>query len=195
MDVLELWYARVDDRDFLAMLPESRKAVLKKRVAKATSRSSSELVFPKLAEQAGEQPRIHDNRPLVFHPNESVAAMHMDLLNAALSRYRKRSPRIDAALLGPLSSRRRGGQGGGIGSVGTLCLVALLMSMADRPLFLQVKEAGPSVLEPFAGRSLYPHHGQRVVMGQRLMQPASDLFLGWVTGDKGRQFYIRQLRD
>src|SRR5208282_3635248 len=52
-----------------------------------------------------------------------------------------------------------------------------------------------SVLEPYAGRSAYPHHGQRVVMGQRLMQPASDVFLGWVTGPRGRQFYVRQLRD
>jgi hypothetical protein len=59
----------------------------------------------------------------------------------------------------------------------------------------QIKEAGESVLEPYAGRSAYPHHGQRVVIGQRLMQPASDVFLGWVTGPRGRQFYIRQLRD
>jgi len=195
MDVLELWYARVDDRDFLAMLPESRKAVLRKRVAKATSRSSSELVFPKLAEHAGEQPRIYDNRPLVFHPDESVAAMHMDLLNAALARYRETLDEDRRALLDRYRLVDMAVKVVGIGSVGTLCLVALLMSMADRPLFLQVKEAGPSVLEPFAGKSLYPHHGQRVVMGQRLMQPASDLFLGWVTGDKGRQFYIRQLRD
>jgi len=60
---------------------------------------------------------------------------------------------------------------------------------------LQVKEANASVLEPFAGASAYDHHGQRVVMGQRLMQSASDMFLGWVTGPKGRHFYLRQLRD
>jgi uncharacterized protein (DUF2252 family) len=83
----------------------------------------------------------------------------------------------------------------GIGSVGTLCMVALMMSVADSPLFLQVKQANASVLEAYAGKSAYPHHGQRVVMGQRLMQPASDLFLGWVIGPEGRHFYIRQLRD
>src|SRR5262249_60658498 len=83
----------------------------------------------------------------------------------------------------------------GIGSVGTLCMVALFKSIADRPFFLQVKEANASVLEAFAGKSAFSHHGQRVVIGQRLMQPASDMFLGWVTGPKGRHFYLRQLRD
>jgi Uncharacterized protein conserved in bacteria (DUF2252) len=60
---------------------------------------------------------------------------------------------------------------------------------------LQLKEAVGSVLEPYAGKSAYPHHGQRVVMGQRLMQPASDLFLGWITAPSGKHFYVRQLRD
>jgi len=62
-------------------------------------------------------------------------------------------------------------------------------------LFLQFKEAVQSVLEPYAGKSIYGHHGQRVVMGQRLMQPASDIFLGWTTGRNGRHFYVRQLHD
>lgn len=74
-------------------------------------------------------------------------------------------------------------------------MVGLLTSIAGKPFFLQVKEANASVLEAYAGASAYPHHGQRVVMGQRLMQPASDMFLGWVTGPKGRHFYLRQLRD
>lgn len=83
----------------------------------------------------------------------------------------------------------------GIGSVGTLCMIILMESDAGFPLFLQVKEANASVLEAWAGKSVYAHHGQRVVEGQRLMQPASDMFLGWATGPEGRQFYIRQLRD
>jgi uncharacterized protein (DUF2252 family) len=74
-------------------------------------------------------------------------------------------------------------------------MIILLMSANNDPLFLQWKEARASVLEPYAGASAYTHHGQRVVMGQRLMQPASDLFLGWVTGKLGRQGYVRQLRD
>jgi hypothetical protein len=81
-------------------------------------------------------------------------------------------------------------------NVRTLQIRGIIIALiADNPLFLQVKQANASVLEAYAGESAYPHHGQRVVMGQQLMQPASDLFLGWVTGPEGRHFYIRQLRD
>ncbi len=83
----------------------------------------------------------------------------------------------------------------GVGSVGRRCWIVLLMSADNDPLFLQVKEAVASVLEPHAGAGVYAHQGQRVVMGQRLLQPASDLFLGWMTAPNGRQFYVRQLRD
>jgi hypothetical protein len=70
-----------------------------------------------------------------------------------------------------------------------------MMSVAGNPHFLQFKQANASVLEAYAGKSAYSHHGERVVQGQRLMQPASDLFLGWIIGPEGRHFYIRQLRD
>ena len=83
----------------------------------------------------------------------------------------------------------------GIGSVGTRCAIALMMSVANEPLFLQFKEASKSVLERYAGKNPYPHHGQRVVMGQRLMQPATDVFLGWITSTRGLHGYVRQLRD
>ena len=83
----------------------------------------------------------------------------------------------------------------GVGSVGTFCAVMLLMASEQDPLFLQVKEARPSVLEAYAGKSIYPNHGQRVVNGYRLMQSASDIFLGWTKGKLGRHFYVRQLKD
>ena len=83
----------------------------------------------------------------------------------------------------------------GVGSVGTRCAIMLLMGGADDPLFLQVKQAQASVLEPYAGQSIYPNHGQRVAMGQRLMQSATDIFLGWAEGELGYHFYIRQMRD
>ena len=83
----------------------------------------------------------------------------------------------------------------GVGSVGTFCGIMLLMASEHDPLFLQVKQAGPSVLEAYAGKSLHANHGQRVVHGCRMMQSASDLFLGWTEGDLGRHFYIRQLKD
>jgi uncharacterized protein (DUF2252 family) len=87
----------------------------------------------------------------------------------------------------------------GVGSVGTRCFIVLLTGRdAGDPLFLQVKEATSSVLEAHLPRSRYRQHGQRVVQGQRLMQAASDIFLGWTKGvdvDQGRHFYWRQLRD
>ena len=83
----------------------------------------------------------------------------------------------------------------GIGSVGTRCYIGLLFSEDGHPLILQFKEAVRSVLEPYAGKSAYGNQGQRVVVGQRLMQSSSDIFLGWVRGRRGRDFYVRQLRD
>jgi Uncharacterized protein conserved in bacteria (DUF2252) len=83
----------------------------------------------------------------------------------------------------------------GIGSVGTMCAVVLFMASETDPLFLQVKEARQSALEDYAGKSAHPNHGQRVVIGCKLMQSASDLFLGWTQEKLGRHFYIRQLRD
>jgi len=83
----------------------------------------------------------------------------------------------------------------GVGSVGTFCAIMLMMASEQDPLFLQVKQAGPSVLEAYAGKSLHANHGQRVVHGCRMMQSASDIFLGWTEGDLDRHFYIRQLKD
>jgi uncharacterized protein (DUF2252 family) len=83
----------------------------------------------------------------------------------------------------------------GVGSVGTRCSVVLMTASDDDALLLQVKEALPSVLEPYAEKSGFANHGQRVVTGQRLMQAASDVFLGWTRTDSGHDFYIRQLRD
>jgi hypothetical protein len=82
-----------------------------------------------------------------------------------------------------------------IGSVGATCAIGLFIAADDDPLFLQVNEARPSVLEPYAGKSVYQNEGQRVVHGQRLTQSASDIFLGWSSGDNGRHPYVRQLRD
>lgn len=83
----------------------------------------------------------------------------------------------------------------GIGSVGLRCGMLVLRDADDGALVLQVKEARASVLEPFVGPSRRTHHGQRVVHGQRVMQAASDVFLGWATGHAGRHYYFRQLRD
>ena len=96
MDVLDIWYARIDDSDFLALLPKDLKAVASRRIAKAMSRSSSELVFPKLVEVVGQTPRIHDAPPTIFHQEESHSAGYMDILRHGLTKYRETLPRIGA---------------------------------------------------------------------------------------------------
>jgi uncharacterized protein (DUF2252 family) len=83
----------------------------------------------------------------------------------------------------------------GIGSVGTRCWIVLFFSEENHPLILQFKEACRSVLEPYTAKSVYENQGQRIVNGQRLMQSSSDIFLGWVRGARGYDYYVRQLRD
>src|SRR5262249_7884883 len=89
MDVLETWYHRVDDEAYLAMLPRSQRAVVKRRIAKATARSSHELVFPKLVEQDGGVLRIHDAPPTIFHEEGSAVAGYMDMVASVLEKYRE----------------------------------------------------------------------------------------------------------
>jgi hypothetical protein len=195
MDVLDVWYARFDDSDFLAMLPQERKGALRRRIAKATAAGSSELVFPKLVDESGAQPRIRDAPPTIFHAEASHAAGDTDAILQALAQCRDSLAADRRVLFDRYRLVDAAVKVVGIGSVGTLCMVLLMMSPADTPLFLQVKQANASVLEAYAGKSAYAQHGERVVQGQRLMQPASDLFLGWATGAEGRHFYVRQLRD
>jgi hypothetical protein len=139
--------------------------------------------------------RAHDAPPTIFHPDKARAAGNLALIREALPKYRETLAEDKRILFDRYHLVDAAVKVVGIGSVGTLCMVLLMMSDAGHPLFLQVKEANESVLEAYAGKSTYPHHGQRVVEGQRLMQPASDLFLGWVTGPENRQFYLRQLRN
>jgi len=195
MDVLDVWYARLDDSAMLDMLPKARRDFLEKRLAKATAAGGSELVYPKLVEGKGEHARIRDAPPTIFHADPATATGNLALLRATLPHYRATLADDRKVLLDRYRMVDAAVKVVGIGSVGTLCMIVLMESEAGYPLFLQVKEANASVLEAWAGKSAYAHHGQRVVEGQRLMQPASDMFLGWATGPEGRQFYVRQLRD
>jgi uncharacterized protein (DUF2252 family) len=195
MDPLSVWYARITVDDFLTGMPKALKANIRNRVDEAIGRGS-DAEFPKLAEVVAGRISIRDTPPLIFHPEIARTAAFQAELGDLMSRYREtladdRRELFDRYTLVDMAIKVVG-----VGSVGRRCWIALLMSPGNAPLFLQFKEAVDSVLEPFAGRSTYPHHGQRVVVGQRMMQPASDMFLGWVTAEvTGKQFYVRQLRD
>jgi len=196
MPVLEIWYARLQLSDILAAAHDKAiRGRLKKRVKKAQAHDVPEHEFPKLAEAHGGRYVIKDAPPLIYHHPHIKLADSREDLERGLARYRESLPAERKMLLDRYQLMDFALKVVGVGSVGTVCAVALMMAADDDPLFLQIKEAGPSVLEAYLGKSTYANHGQRVVVGQHLMQAASDLFLGWTYGEQGRHFYLRQLRD
>jgi uncharacterized protein (DUF2252 family) len=195
MDPLRVWYAKTSAEDFIESLPRTLMKNVRKRIEKAATRSGSGSDFPKLAGSVCGQIRITDQPPLIFHPETTQAPEAEATLDQLFHAYRESLPDDRRMLLDRYRLVDAAIKVVGIGSVGRRCWIALMMSARNNPLFLQFKEAVDSVLEPYAGKSAYRHHGQRVVMGQRLLQPASDIFLGWVTAPTGHQFYVRQLHD
>jgi uncharacterized protein (DUF2252 family) len=196
MRALEVWYDRIDVDELLQATtdPAARRGFAQ-RLRKARSRTVADHEFPKLAEQRGAKPLIRDNPPLIFHPGgkdgpgvkaqfHQSFALYRETLSPAIRQLLDRFHFCDLAV-----------KVVGVGSVGTRCTVSLYIAADDDPLFLQGKEARASVLEPYAGRSEYANHGERVVVGQRLMQSASDIFLGWTRSRAGYDFYVRQLAD
>jgi uncharacterized protein (DUF2252 family) len=195
LDPLAIWYAETKASDFIESLPKPLRRSVKKRIEKTANRSSSEFDFPKLASSVGGQIRITDQPPLIFHTRTTSTTEAEATLEHLVHSYRQSLVEDRRMLLDRYRLVDVAIKVVGVGSVGRRCWVTLMMSEGDHPLFLQFKEAVDSVLEPYAGKSIYRHHGQRVVTGQRLMQPTSDIFLGWATAPNGRQFYVRQLHD
>jgi len=206
MRELEVWYSHIVADDLLEMvraavrnakdLPPDLKARLKfteKGLAKARTRDSLQAAG-KLTEVVDGSRRIVELPPIVQHFPEIAEQEHTYHL---FSQYKATLEDDRRRLLDRFEIVDIARKVVGVGSVGTRCLIVLCLGRdVQDPLFLQVKEAGTSVLEPYLGRSKFAHHGHRVVAGQRLMQAASDIFLGWMTGQPGkRHFYWRQLRD
>ena len=196
MHPLDVWYARITGEDLVSMAPPRERIRIQKRIAKAAQQDGSEIDFPKITDMVGGRVRIRDTPPLIYHPEGSRGPEFEEQLKRIFRDYRETLSEDRRVLLDRYHLVDAAIKVVGVGSVGRRCWIVLMMSSCNDPLFLQFKEAVPSVLEPYAGESVYPQHGQRVVVGQRLMQPASDLFLGWVTAElSGKQFYVRQLRD
>lgn len=197
MRPLDVWYASLGAEGLLPTIPdeESRRRA-KKRLQKERERSALGLDFPELAHKVGEKPMIKDNPPTIFHPSAERARHAFDAtVRVSFAQYRESLRPSVRALLDHFEFKDWAVKVVGVGSVGTFCAVLLLMAGDKDPLFLQVKEARASVLEAYTGKSVFPNHGQRVVNGHRMMQSASDIFLGWGTTKAGRHFYVRQLRD
>jgi uncharacterized protein (DUF2252 family) len=198
MGELEVWYSRVGEEDVRSLLSDAkaRKKTarkLSKTVRKARGRDSLQALS-KLTRVVDGRRMINDDPPLLVRipERDEIRAQ----ISAILEGYKRTLQEDRRHLLDRYRFVDAARKVVGIGSVGIRAYVVLLEGRDENdPLFLQVKEAGPSVLEGHVPSSTYEHHGHRVVTGQRLMQAASDIFLGWFRGTAGRDFYWRQLKD
>ena len=205
---LDVWYTQVDMDEFRArfdgLLKDRQRKLLDKGLAKARTRDSMQELG-KLCRVEDGQPRIIPDPPVVVPLRDLLGELAgaVDIgkeLRDLVGKYRRTLQADRRVLLEQYDFADIARKVVGVGSVGTRCWIILMLGRDENdPLFLQVKEAEESVLARFAGASRYDNQGERVVNGQRLMQAASDIFLGWQRfaglDGKSRDFYVRQLRD
>jgi uncharacterized protein (DUF2252 family) len=189
---LEVWYERLDVQTLIEEAPDAKARKAREEVVAKAHQRIGEYLVPKLTTAVGGQHCLVDQPPVLFHLAEKDAEERFregledyrlslaDSMRVLFDRYRLEDWAVKVV---------------GIGSVGTRCMVGLFFSPEGHPLVLQFKEACPSVLAPYAGNSIYKNQGQRIVVGQRLIQSSSDIFLGWTEGRHGYHFFGRQLRD
>ncbi|CAB3648725.1 hypothetical protein R8871_00837 [Paraburkholderia graminis C4D1M] len=204
---LELWYERITFERMAetALTPERRRAV-RRGMEKAASRTHESL-FERMAGHDGERWVIRDAPPALFHvlgantlftaeeTEELKGPRGGNMLDGMWSDYLKTMSHDRRELLAHFSVQDIVFKVVGVGSVGTRCTAVLLVDPMSKPLFMQIKEARPSVVACYFKSPPATHQGERVVQGQRMLQAASDIFLGWATSPLGRHYYFRQLRD
>ncbi|MDY0989145.1 DUF2252 domain-containing protein [Flavobacterium sp. CFBP9031] len=197
LSALQIWYADIDLAELIELgRDKDFKEFDQKRIKKASEYTAHEKEFAKMTYFDGARARIKDDPPLIFHPTgdlEKQVAKEGEIIH---NRYLESLSEEKQVLLSRYKLHDIVIKVVGVGSVGTLCGISLLMSATGEPIFLQFKEARKSVLEGnVKTQGKYSHQGERIVMGQKLMQSASDMFLGWTDDSKNKFFYIRQLRD
>ncbi len=201
MPFLQVWYERVDMSNILTAVIESGDVAAAKRIGKIAAKAETRTnlgALHRFAEKTDDGFKIKPDPPVVVPIPPAMAKKFAKVIDKAYGDYLE-TLEPDRRIV--ISRYRRADLARkvvGVGSVGTQAFMMLLMGESDEdPLFLQFKEAQQSVLAPFAGRSYYHQDGERVVRGQRIMQSASDPFLGWATGSGAakKHFYMRQLRD
>jgi len=192
MPELDIWYdgTRVDS--FLGFFEEADRGQVSVHIEKRRERRTSRGAFPRLTEMAGGRPRIIEEPPVRVRISDDEQA---ELVGQLLAGYRLTLQEDRRVLFDRFTETDTVRQVVGVGSVGMRVYLVLLegRSGAD-PLFLQVKQAGPSVYEAYAGPSRHDAHGERVISGKRLIQSATDIFVGWGSLD-GVDYYVRQFRD
>jgi uncharacterized protein (DUF2252 family) len=195
MGNLELWYSTISENDILKSLSPSAREGALKIMSKARQRTHMQ-VLGKLTDLVDEKYLLRENAPFIVRETKTQSGRSIkEALGLFLESYFLSLADDRKTLLKQYRIVDAVRKVVGVGSVGTRCWVILLTgNHSDDPLFLQLKEAQSSVLEPYLSKSIYSNQGQRVVAGQRLIQSAPDIFLGWGEQD-GMYFYVRQLRD
>jgi uncharacterized protein (DUF2252 family) len=206
MTDMEVWYSRLDVEEvtaYAARVTKADRARVDRAIRKARNKNSLRAL-KKLTMRSNGKLRIASRPPVLVPIEEMAQDFNVDdvpaMMQRLLGEYRRTLSDDSRAFVERYHYADAGHKVVGVGSVGNRAWIALLLGRDESdPLFLQVKEASASVLEPFSGASRYRHHGHRVVAGQRLMQAAGDVLLGWLTaeGPDGvkRNFYVRQLWD
>jgi uncharacterized protein (DUF2252 family) len=186
---VEAWNQHIDLAQTIADIDEPKvRTAVEKRLAQVVESGSKHFG---LVEERSGRAHIREKPPLVYHLNA-----HALPARKAFASYEKTLQEDRRVLLHRYDLRDVAFKAVGVGSVGTFCAIGLLTAGDGSPLLLQIKEAQTSVLAPFAGASQYDNHGERVVVGQRMLQATSDIFLGWTRQPiDGRHFYIRRLKD
>ncbi|HVN70200.1 MAG TPA: DUF2252 domain-containing protein [Candidatus Binatia bacterium] len=193
MPVLEVWYARLDEAklaEIVGSAQERREYAASIKKAKSESRAHA---FPRMAEDVGGDLRIVDDPPLLYHPKETAGFLGM--VSTTFAAYRTTLHDDRKRLFDRFALQDAAYKVVGVGSVGTRCLVALFQAGENDAIVLQMKEARASVFQTYADAPEWKNEGDRVVTGQRALQSASDLFLGYGRANDGHDYYIRQLRD
>jgi uncharacterized protein (DUF2252 family) len=194
MTHLEVWYAGIQVRDLIDKMAGDARRAMSREVRKAQSKDHLRALN-KLTEVVDGRRRLIDDPPIMVHFDDLIPDLKQRLIQV-LSQYRETLSADRRALLDRYRFVDFARKVVGVGSVGTRCWVALLQGPNGGPLFLQIKEARQSVISIASGRPPAPHFGQRVVEGQRMLQAASDVLLGWATEEvTGVHYYVRQMWD
>ncbi len=197
LDPLKIWHTRMELAREIKLIDDAK---LRNRIhaelAKAEKDPAADDNFPHLATVRGGKLRIEDRPPTIYHLNDAKDAQHTIRARSVFAAYDKSLPPERRVLVDRYALRDLAFKVVGIGSVGTFCAVGLFATGDGEPLFLQIKEAQASVLECLVHADPTAHQGQRVVEGQKIMQAASDIFLGWTDEPKTRRFfYVRHLKN
>ncbi|WP_010587796.1 DUF2252 domain-containing protein [Schlesneria paludicola] len=190
---LQAWYARLDAQALLNRAAAVDSVKRAQAMIDAARQRTIDSLLPKLTERVEGALRFKDRSSLLTHAKEGQG--YLDKIQKLMIGYRSTLSDERQLLLDRYRLVDAAHKVVGIGSVGLRCGILLLLDPDDDPLVLQIKEARASVLEKYVGPSARTHHGHRIVHGQRVMQSASDIFLGWANDAKGRSYYFRQLRD